>query len=237
VPPPPEKKVAFGFTTLNLLLDKGIITRAEYESALRDLGETVGAKAGESLSLVLSKWSATIYGFADVDFIFDSTQSLNEVPGNSQIAKPTSYGGTHNRFTASIRNSRLGIRLRAPEWHQIRASAVAEMDFLGTQATTTSEAATFTSPLFRARHYVLKVETPVIDMLIGQWWSLFGWQPYYFPNSVEIMGLPSMLFFRTPQFRVSKTFKTAPVNIELARRARRSRRSHSACRARCAAMI
>src|SRR6516165_10240474 len=72
--PTPEKKVAFGFTTLNLLREKGIITDGEYESALRDLGETVGAKAGESLSLVLSKWSATIYGFAEADFIYDTTQ-------------------------------------------------------------------------------------------------------------------------------------------------------------------
>jgi len=205
-----------GLSTLNLLREKGIITAAEYESALRDLGEPVGAKGGESLSLVLSKWSATIYGFAETDFIYDTTQSLNEVPGNSQIARPETYAGSHSRFTVSIRNSRFGLRLRAPEWHHIRASAVGEMDFLGTQATTTSEAATFTSPLMRARHYYLKIETPVVDLLFGQTWSLFGWQPYYFPNSVEIMGLPAMLFFRTPQLRVSKTIKTAPINVELA---------------------
>jgi hypothetical protein len=215
-PPPPEKKIAIGFSTLNLLLQKGVITQAEYESAMKDLGESVGVKAGESFSLVLSKWSATIYGFAEADFIYDSTQSLNEVPGNTAIAKQDTYAGSHARFTGSIRNSRIGLRIRAPEWHHIRASAVAEMDFLGTQATTTSETATFTSPLFRARHYALKVETPIIDLLAGQWWSLFGWQPNYFPNSVEIMALPSMLFLRTPQFRVSKTFKTAPVNVELA---------------------
>lgn len=211
-----EKKIAFGFTTLNLLRDKGIITPAEYESALRDLGEPVGAKAGESLSLMLSKWSATLYGFAETDLIYDTTQSLNEVPGNAQIARPESYGGRHGRLMVSIRNSRLGIRIRAPEWHGIRASAVAEMDFLGTQATTTSEAATFTSPLLRARLYNLKIETPIVDFLFGQSWSLFGWQPFYFPNSVEIMGLPSQLFSRTPQFRVSKTFKSAPINLEIA---------------------
>jgi hypothetical protein len=216
VPPPPEKKIAVGFTTLNLLRDKGIITPSEYDSALRDLGDAVGAKASESLSLMLSKWSATLYGFVETDLIYDTTQSLNEVPGNGQIARPETYAGSHSRLTVSIRNSRLGIRIRAPEWHQIRASAVAEMDFLGTQATTTSEAATFTSPLMRARHYNLKVETPVVDFLFGQTWSLFGWQPFYFPNSVEIMGLPAQLFFRTPQFRVSKTIKTAPINVEIA---------------------
>ena len=25
---------------------------------------------------------------------------------------------------------------------------------------------------------------PVVDFLAGQTWSLFGWQPFYFPNSV-----------------------------------------------------
>lgn len=215
-PPSPEKKVAFGFTTLNLLREKGIITAAEYDSALRDLGEVVGARSGESLSLVLSKFSATLYGFAEADLIYDTTESLNEVAGNAQIARPDTYAGTHDRFMVSIRNSRFGIRLRAPEWHRIRASALAEMDFLGTQATTTSEAATFTSPLLRARHYYLKVETPVVDFLFGQSWSLFGWQPFYFPNSVEIMGLPAQLFSRTPQLRISKTIHTAPINLELA---------------------
>jgi hypothetical protein len=214
-PPAPDKTVAVGFTTLNLLRAKGIITDAEFESAMRDLGETVGAKAGESLSLMLSKWSATLYGFAETDLIYDTTQSLNEVPGNAPIAHPDTYAANHSRLMVSIRNSRRGIRIRAPEWHGIRASAMAEMDFLGTQPPTT-ETATFTSPLFRARHYNLKIETPIVDVLIGQWWSLFGWQPIFFPNSVEIFGLPSMLFARTPQFRVSKTIKTAPINVEFA---------------------
>jgi len=170
----------------------------------------------QGLTLALGGWSATLYGFAETDLIYDTTQSLNEVAGNTQIARPDSYAGSHDRFTVSIRNSRLGVRLRAPEWHHIRASAVAEIDFLGTQAPTTSEAATFTSPLVRARQYNLKIETPVVDLLFGQTWSLFGWQPFYFPNSVEIMGLPAQLFFRTPQLRASKTIHTAPINLEIA---------------------
>jgi len=102
------------------------------------------------------------------DLIYDTTQSLNEVPGNAQIAPPDSYGGTRGRLTVSIRNSRLGIRIRAPEWHHIRTSANVEMDFLGTQATTTSEAATFTSPLIARAPLQLKIETPVLDFMFGQ---------------------------------------------------------------------
>lgn len=215
-PPAPEKKVAIEFTSLNLMHRKGIISDAEYESALRDVGDSLGAKAGESLSLMLSRWSLTFYGFVEADFIHDSTESLNEVAGNSLISRPDTYAGSHDRFMVGIRNSRFGFRIRAPEYHGIRASANLEMDALGNQPPTATEAATWTSPAIRVRHYNLKVETPIVDFLIGQYWALFGWQALYFPNTVEIMGVPSELFHRDIQFRISKTLKTAPINIEIA---------------------
>jgi hypothetical protein len=214
-PVAPEKKVAIEFTTLNLMREKGIISQSEYESAMRDLGETMGAKGGESLTIMVSKWSATLYGFVEADFIHDSTQSLSEVAGNSQIPLPNTYTGSHDRYMEGIRNSRFGIRLRAPEWHGIKSSANFELDALGNQINTT-EAQTFTNAAIRVRHYNLKIETPVLDFLIGQYWSLFGWQSFYFPNTVEIMGLPGELFHRDTQLRVSKTIKTAPVNVEIA---------------------
>jgi hypothetical protein len=214
-PPLPERKFAIEFTTLNLMRSKGIISAAEYESAMRDIGESVGAKAGESLSLMLSKFSVTFYGFVEADFIHDSTQSLNEVPGNSAILKPASYGGSHDRFTVGIRNSRFGFRVRAPEWHHVRVSGNLEFDALGNQIGTT-EAQTFTNAAIRVRHYNLKVETPIVDLLIGQFWSLFGWQSFYFPNTVEVQGIPNELFHRDTQFRVSKTIKSAWVNVEIA---------------------
>jgi hypothetical protein len=39
------RQVALGFTTLRLMRDKHVITEAEYESALHDLGDTIGANA------------------------------------------------------------------------------------------------------------------------------------------------------------------------------------------------
>jgi hypothetical protein len=213
---PPEKKVALEFTSLSLMRKKGIISQAEFESALKDMGDSLGARAGESLSLMLSKWSLTFYGFVEADMIWDSTQSLNEVPGNSQIARPDTYGGKNSRFMVGIRNSRFGFRARAPEYHKIRASANLEFDALGNQASTFTEAQTWTNPAIRVRHYNLRIETPIVDFLAGQYWSLFGWQAFYFPNTVEIMGLPAELFHRDIQFRVSKTIKTAPINIEIA---------------------
>src|SRR5262249_18390783 len=38
----------------------------------------------------------------------------------------------------------------------------------------------------------------------------------YHPNTVEIQGVPGQLYSRTPQIRVSKALKTAPVTVELA---------------------
>src|SRR5262249_28182402 len=155
----------------------------------------------------LSKWSLTFYGFVEADFIHDSTESLNEVPGNALIARPTTYAGSHDRFMVGIRNSRFGFRIRAPEFHKVRASANLEFDALGNQPNTATEGQVWTNPAIRVRHYNLKIETPIFDILGGQYWSLFGWQTFYFPNTVEIMGMPNQLFHRDIQFRVSKTFK------------------------------
>jgi len=51
----------------------------EYESALRDIGASTGTeKAGDAMSLALGRWSTTIYGFAEADTIYDTTQSLSD---------------------------------------------------------------------------------------------------------------------------------------------------------------
>jgi hypothetical protein len=119
----------------------------------------------------------------------------------------------------SVRNSRLGFRVGGPAHGEIKTSAVAEMDFLGNQPANPpalGEGAFFTNPSFRVRHMAFKLETPYVDLLAGQSWALFGWQPYFDPASVQIQGLPGEVFSRTPQLRLSHTFKTEPVNLEVA---------------------
>src|SRR5260221_283185 len=68
----------------------------------------------------------------------------------------------------------------------------------------------------RVRHFNMKIETPVVDVLLGQYWQLFGWQSAYQPNTVEIQGVPGEIYGRTPQLRVSKTIKAQPVTVEIA---------------------
>jgi hypothetical protein len=163
-----------------------------------------------------SKWVPVIYGFVEADALWDSTQSFNDLAGNTPIARKGSYAGDNGRFTFGVRNSRVGFKLAAPEFHGVKASAVIEMDFLGNQPAGTSEGAIFTSPLMRMRHANFKVETPVVDILMGQTWQLFGWQPYFHPSTVEIQGVPGQIYSRTPQLRLSHVFKSDAVNLELA---------------------
>jgi len=209
--------------SLRLMRDKGIISEAEYESAVHDLSETLGARAADQGTAVVAKWAATLYGFVDVDSIYDTTRSLNDLPGTPGIARSGTSAGDNPRFTFGVRNSRIGLRLKAPEVASVRASAQAEMDFLGTQLPigvtqpyNGSEAAFFTNPTFRIRHMNLKLETPVVDILFGQYWQLFGWQSAYQPNTVQLQGVPGELYSRTPQLRISKTIKADPVTFEVA---------------------
>ncbi len=197
---------------LKLLLAKGLISQSDYDAAVSGKGlETPAA-----LPAVKSKWESTLYGFAELDTISDSTQSFSDVAGNAVLARPDSYAGSHGRLTFGVRNSRLGLRIVAPEYQGIKVSAMAEMDFLGNQPPNASEAATFTNPAFRARHFMFKLENPYLDVLFGQYWDLFGWQSAFHPNSVQIQGLPGEVFARAPQLRLSHLFEGERVSLEVA---------------------
>jgi hypothetical protein len=217
--------------TLRLMRERGLLSQAEYDSAMHDLSDTAGATAGGQESIVVGKWATTFYGFVEADSIYDSTRSLNDLGGNALIARPDTTAGDNSRWQFGIRNSRFGFRLKAPEFHGVRATAQIEADFLGTQLPvgagpySTSagtnvafgtEGAFFSNATFRVRHLNLKLETPVVDILFGQYWALFGWQPQYNPNTVQIQGVPGEVFNRTPQFRVSKTLKAKPITFEAA---------------------
>lgn len=237
-PPPPRAHRTFDITTLEELRERGILSQAEYELALREIGGSTGSQhAAEANTLVVGKWATTLYGFIEGDTIYDSTQSFTDLAGNTQVLRPSGqtapiapsfsggqtpvqatqgYQGSHGQMLFSVRNSRLGLRLRPPGTETIHTSALFEMDFLGNQPSGISQAAYFTSPTMRIRHAAFRVETPVVDVLVGQYWHLFGFMGDYFPNTTEIQGVPGELYARAPQIRISKTLKTRPVNVDIA---------------------
>jgi hypothetical protein len=190
---------------------------------------------GTTAPVVSAKWDASLYGFVEADSIYDSTQGFLESAGNGAVSRPNTYAGDHPQMTYGARNSRIGLRLAAPDYDGIKTSAQLEMDFLGNQAGKpfdstglVSEGATFNNPTFRIRHMNLKMETDYVDVLIGQYWELFGWQSYFHPNTVEIQGVPGQVYSRTPQIRLSKTIKTDAVNVDVAVAALRSPQRASA---------
>jgi hypothetical protein len=228
----PTKMTTLSLMSLSDMREKGIITQEEYDSAMHELTETSGRQAPDGVSLLVGKWSTTLYGFVDADAIYDSTGSFNDLAGNSVVSRPGTYLGDNPRTQFSIRNSRLGFLMRAPQFHDVRASARIEMDFLGSNSTPEansqtvtngaanaalpSEANFFTSPEPRIRHLFLKVENPIVDALFGQTWHLFGWQDAYHPNTVQYQGVPGELYSRTPQIRLSKTMKSEDVTFDIA---------------------
>jgi hypothetical protein len=227
-PPPahPQPWITAEFSTLRLLHEKGVLSQAEYDSALRDLVDTSGSRTGDDTTFVVGKFATTIYGFTELDAIWDSTQSFNDTAGNGQVKRAGTYAGNNGRVQFSIRNSRFGIRVKSPETRWFRASGVLEMDFEGATLPLGApnppptyygtESAFFNNPTFRLRHGYVKFETPIVDFVFGQTWHLFGWGTLAFPTTVGIQGYPSEVFNRGAQVRMSHTFKSDAVELEIA---------------------
>src|SRR5262249_37011114 len=135
------------------------------------------------------------------------------------------------RLQFTIRNSRLGFKAETPAFGGIRTSGVLEFDLFGNQPNinsgggssgqapgpgNTTEAAYFNNAAFRVRHAFVKFESDFVDVMAGQAYHLLGWQNYFFGASCGFLGLPNQLFNRTGQIRVSHTFASNPINVDVA---------------------
>ena len=171
-----------------------------------------------------SEWKLTIYGFAEADFMLDSTRSFNDSLNNGVVAHIQTQAGEKARLQATIRNSRLGFKVETPELYGIRSSVLLEFDLFGNQPSinsgggsgATTEAAYFNNAALRVRHAYFKMEDDFVDVLAGQTYYLLGWQNYFFGASCGFLGMPNELFNRTVQLRLSHTFATNPMNFEIA---------------------
>ena len=187
--------------------------------------ETVPASwfARPPLSLIVGEGSRqfklTLYGFVEVDYIYDTTRSYDDAMGSSVVARKDTYDGNHSRSQFSMRNSRLGFAFESPIVGGVKPTAVLEADFFGHQddPPTTSENTYFDSPTYRVRHAYVKLANPYVDVLLGQTYDLFGWQNFSYPCSIEFLGLPNQLFSRNPQLRLSHSFAAdGPVGVDVA---------------------
>jgi hypothetical protein len=176
------------------------------------------------------KWTTQLYGFAELDMITDSTRSFNESEGQGAVVRNTVFEGQNGRTQFTARNSRLGIKLSAPTIDGIKATGLIEMDFFGNQPASApnataygatggpgsvSEANFLVAGVGRLRHAWLKLEDDIINVMAGQNYIVFGGDSYFFPATTEFLPMVGMVFQRTTQFRLWKTIKTDPVNVDI----------------------
>ncbi len=154
-----------------------------------------------------ARWATSLYGFVELDAIYDTTQSYGPSANNAMLARPGTYAATHGRTQMTANNSLFGFRIGAPAYRELRASGQFEVDFFGTQPSDATERTAFTFGTPRMRLFAFRLETKLVDLLAGQYHDLFGWGGTgFYPNSVAFLGLPGQIYSRQPQVRVSKTF-------------------------------
>ena len=200
---------------------------------------------------VMSKFSATFYGFAEFDAIWDSTQSFNDLAGNAVIlhtpaptmTTPNPTAGLRRRERAhDLRRAQLAPRVQAEgagDGHdqdlrrrrgRLPRQPAAGLPSPAAPAGTRESRRSRRGRSTRARRSACATTTSrwrrrYVDVLAGQYWQLFGWQSMFHPSTVEIQGVPGQIYSRTPQLRLSKTIKSDAINVEHRRRRRLARRS------------
>lgn len=225
--PRPRAVVA---TTLTLFASaataaEGDPSRAAAPAAVATTATAPGAATAPSAATVAASapllagepgWQMSLYGWAEVDVMRDSTQSFSESVLNQSIARPYSITGDNSRFQTTAKDSRVGFKVIAPPSGAIKVSALMEADFFGVLPTTATQDESYTTASIRLRHYFAKLETPIVDVLVGQTFDLFGWGGQGFLPNTAAFGVMGQVFHRNVQLRLSKVIASAPVNLELA---------------------
>jgi hypothetical protein len=164
---------------------------------------------GPLVLLDKGQWKVTMSGFVELDMISDSTRSLGETVGNAPIDKPNTLAGANGRTQFSVRDTRLAFTIEPPSLGSWKFKAHYESDFAGFDPNSTgataslnSEASFFNNPTYRLRHAYFQATHEGFQILVGQSWSVFAWQPYYFFSSDEVYAIPGMTANRTAQVRL-----------------------------------
>jgi hypothetical protein len=167
------------------------------------------ADSPEGVTWRASGWDVTLYGYAALDIMVDSTQSFGIASGNQIVQRRGTPRGNNGQAQGTARDSRIGMRLAPPMIGSVRASVNIETDFNAPAPIEYTEANSVTNASLRMRHYYMKVESPVVDFIAGQYHDLFGWGGKgFYPSTLAFLGITGEIYHRKPQVRVSKTFGT-----------------------------
>lgn len=182
-------------------------TKVLHRLLLPSLLAAFGMNSAQAAVTLVEKdgWTVKTSGFAELDMIKDSTQSVGEAPGEVAIK------GGPGRTQFSVRNSRLAFDVAAPVYEDWKTHGYVELDFLGVQPASKTSGATegtlYNSGTLRMRHYYFAAEKNGLEVLAGQYWSLMGWQPVYVMPSLQVAPLPGEMYQRLAQVRITDTVK------------------------------
>jgi hypothetical protein len=162
-------------------------------------------------------WQMGFFGWVEADAIYDTTQSFADTVLNQNIARPHTIAGDNPRFQGSVRDSRIGYKVAAPTFESVKASALVEADFFGLPPPNASQDQYYSANIIRLRHFYAKLETPIIDLLVGQTYDLYGWGGTgFYPSTPAFLGVMGEIFHRNPQLRLSKDLGGSGVGVQLA---------------------
>ncbi len=158
-----------------------------------------------------------ICGFAALNVMHDSTQSYRLGVHNNVLARSGTYEGDHDQLQFSARDSRITLELAAPEQNGIKGSGMVQFDFNGVNSADVTENDFYVAGPMRMRHAYLRAQTPVVDVLAGQYHDLFGWGGAgFYPATLAFLGVPGQIYHRQPQLRLSKTLDAGALDFEIA---------------------
>lgn len=165
-------------------------------------------------------WKVQMGGFA-IGYVYnDSSRSLTEIQGSTPIARPGSTDGDNGRSQFSSRGSRLNFGVLTTTPNGWKTKGLVEMDFLGFDPAPgnvagNSEVSFFNNPTLRLRHAYVDAQKDGWQFMVGQYWTLFGWDMDYALQTAAQPPVTAVVFQRTPQFRVMKaTALTQTVDLE-----------------------
>jgi hypothetical protein len=187
-------------------------------AAQKSSASSGNADSPEGVTWKASGWDVTLYGYAALNVMQDSTQSFGTASGNAVVQRRGTIRGNRLQAQATSRDSRLGLRLAPPKVGSVKSSVNLETDFNAPPPIEYTEANSVTNAAFRMRHYYMKVETPVVDFIAGQYHDLFGWGGKgFYPSTLAFLGITGEIYHRQPQIRLSKIMGGgAPVEFEVA---------------------
>lgn len=151
----------------------------------------------EDKRLVRSSPGVELYGYLKFDMAYD-TQATNE--GNfARWVDSESLRQDDDQFSATPRETRVGLRFQGPDLCAAETSALLEVDFYG--------GGTENNTQLKMRHAYVKVFWPgcKLTLLAGQTWDVH--HPQNMPTINYTVGWwCGNVGFRRPQLRVSKGF-------------------------------